>query len=201
VSASASPAPVKGHCPSCGSDRLADVVGHHHSRYDDEEIWGKIDYRILRCRGCESVYFQKDEIFSEDVDYEVNPHTGELEGYIPHRITHWPKPPAASERVQPAWASQLLDIDNDLDSLFNEIYVALNNNLRVLSAIGVRTAFDRASELLGVDPAKSFADKLSKLVQLGKTVRAKRTRSMYSRMQETLPRIEGGGRSRRSLIR
>jgi Domain of unknown function (DUF4145) len=183
VSVSAPPSPVKGHCPNCGPDRLADVVGHHHSRYDHEPsgIWGKVDYRILQCRGCELAYFQRDEIFSEDG--EADPDTGEY--YIPHRITHWPAPPAPpapSKRKQPDWASPRFDldseqfgvdselyaIDSDLASLFDDIYVALNNDLRVLSAIGIRMAFDRASELLGVDPAKSFAEKLVELAKLGR---------------------------------
>jgi hypothetical protein len=151
MTASAPPAPVKGHCPDCGPDRLADVVAHHQSRMadDEAEVWGRIEYRILRCRGCETVYFQRDEIFSEDVDYKVDPHTGEQEGYLPHKITYWPAP---SKRKQPDWSSELFAVDSDLDSLFDDIYVALNNDLRVLSAIGIRTAFDRASELLRVDP-------------------------------------------------
>ena len=40
--------------------------------------------------------------------------------------------------------------------------------MEVLTAIGIRTVFDRASELLGVDPNKTFADKLFELVQCGK---------------------------------
>jgi hypothetical protein len=65
MSASAAPGPVKGHCPECGPDRLANVVAQYHSRYDDEEsgVWGETDYRILQCRGCEAVYFQTDAIF------------------------------------------------------------------------------------------------------------------------------------------
>lgn len=179
MSASASPAPIKGHCPNCGPDRLANVVGHHHSRYYDETsgIWGEVDYRILQCRGCELAYFQKDEIFSED--WENDPDTGE--SYIPRKITHWPAPPAPpapAKRKRPDWASpklelfsgvsELFAIDSDLDSLFDNIYVAMNNDLRVLSAIGIRMTFDRASELLGVDPAKSFAEKLLELVKLGR---------------------------------
>jgi Domain of unknown function (DUF4145) len=183
VSVSELPSPIKGHCPNCGPGRLADVVGHHHSRYDDETsgIWGEVDYRILQCRGCELAYFQTDEIDSEH--WENDPDTGEM--YIPHKITHWPAPPASpvlSKRKRPDWASpkfnldsvpfgvdsELFAIDYDLASLFDDIYVALNNDLRVLSAIGIRMAFDRASELLGVDPAKSFAEKLLELVKHGR---------------------------------
>jgi hypothetical protein len=37
----------------------------------------------------------------------------------------------------------------------------------VLAAIGVRTAFDRATESLGIDPSLSFADKLKKTESAG----------------------------------
>lgn len=36
-----------------------------------------------------------------------------------------------------------------------------------MAAIGVRTAFDRATELLGIDPATSFERKLDRLSALG----------------------------------
>lgn len=170
MSAVAQPAPLRGHCPSCGPGRFADVVGHYQNRYDDDDsgVWGQTDYRILQCRGCETVYFQQDAIFSENLDYRRDPLTGEPEAYMPHEITYWPEPSSPSERPRPTWTYDLYAVDSDLKSLFEDIYVALRNNLRVLSAIGIRTVFDRASELLGVDPAKTFAEKLSELLLLGK---------------------------------
>jgi hypothetical protein len=58
--------------------------------------------------------------------------------------------------------------DPILSSIVEEIYVALNNGLRVLTAIGIRTAIDRASEMLGVDQAENFGEKLTQLFALGK---------------------------------
>lgn len=161
------PPPIKGHCPDCGPGRLADVVGQHSKRDEDDEndIWLETSYRILRCRGCEAVYFQTDYVFSEDIDHEEDPRTGKYKAVVPHKTTYWPAP---SKRKQPDWSSDLFVVDSDLVSLFDDIYVALNSDLRVLAAIGIRTAFDRASELLRVDPAKTFAEKLTALVQLGK---------------------------------
>jgi hypothetical protein len=167
MSATSPPAPRKGHCPQCGPDRFADVVGYHRAHDEDDRsgVWVATDYRIMRCRGCEAVYFQTDEVFSEDVDSGEDPNTGEYVDYTPHKITHWPAP---SKRAQPDWASKLHVLDPDLAALFDDIYVALDNDLRVLAAIGIRTAFDRASELLGVDSGQGFAQKLKELVQLGK---------------------------------
>ncbi len=96
------------------------------------------------------MYFQTDTLFSEN-------------SY--HQVEYWPAP---SKRKQPTWSFELKGVDRDLNSLFDDIYVALNNDLRVLSAIGIRTVFDRASELLGVDPTLTFPKKLAELVKLGK---------------------------------
>ena len=62
------PYPLKGHCPRCGPDRNADIIKQHHEDYSDEESnhWGYIDHRILRCRGCERIFFQIAEYHTEE---------------------------------------------------------------------------------------------------------------------------------------
>jgi hypothetical protein len=81
---------IRGDCPDCGPNRYADVMRHYSVRWDDEYsgIWGKNDYRILQCRGCKTVFFQKEEMFSEDIDHRIDPETGEWETYIPEKITY-----------------------------------------------------------------------------------------------------------------
>ena len=174
--------PIKGHCPNCGPSRLSDVVGHHHTEETDHDVWGRSDYRILQCRGCEAVYFQTDSVCSEDWDYgDFDPQNGAPEIVANHSIVYWPAP---SKRPSPDWVHELDFIDRELCDTVSEIYVALNNNLRVLSAIGIRTAFDRASRLLGVDPKKNFAKKLCALLKLGK---------IGSDEKETLAILTDGG--------
>lgn len=60
--------------------------------------------------------------------------------------TYWP---ALVERNPPKWVNNIEMADEALGNLLSEMYSALNNDLRVLAAIGARTAFDRSSELLG----------------------------------------------------
>jgi hypothetical protein len=138
-----------------------------HFSDDDDDVWAETDYRILQCRGCQSVYFQTDAVCSENADIDVNPSTGEDEWILNHTITYW-SAPASSIRQRPDWFDQLLFVDHELYSFMGDIYMALNNELCVLCAIGIRTSFDRASQLLGVDPKKNFRDKLCELVQCGK---------------------------------
>ncbi len=57
---------VEGHCPDCRAPRRSDVMGEYAERSeDDEAAMFSIDtYRILRCRGCSSVYVQRSYVFS-----------------------------------------------------------------------------------------------------------------------------------------
>ncbi|RXH23473.1 hypothetical protein XH99_31785 [Bradyrhizobium nanningense] len=57
--------------------------------------------------------------------------------------------------------------DSGLYDLLNETYNALNVDARVLAATGARTIFDRASELLKIDPALTFGQKLDELQAKG----------------------------------
>jgi hypothetical protein len=102
---------------------------------------------------------------------EVNEFTGESEYVLTEDIKHWPEP---SARKRPDWLESLLTVDSDLYQILAEIYTALDSGSRTLPAVGVRTAFDRGSELVGIDPAITFDEKLDALHSgggIGKTER------------------------------
>src|SRR5262245_20988396 len=140
---------IKGHCPACGEGRNAKVIDRHEDAWQDEEggMWGAGHYRILKCAGCDQIYFQQEIRSSEDDDKKTK---------------YWPAP---SKRKRPEWLWEI--DDRTLEDLLTSVYTALDNDLRVLAVIGLRTAFDRASELLGVAPEKTFADKLRQLMKGG----------------------------------
>ena len=79
--------------------------------------------------------------------------------------SYWPAPFA---RQRPNWLQKMEEADRNLGNLLGEMYAALDNGLSVVSAIAVRTVFDRASELLGINPAISFQEKLNDLGSRGK---------------------------------
>lgn len=148
-----------GHCPSCGAER-ADVVAEHKEEYRSPDFDAVTYYQVLECRGCGHHYFKSTSSNSEDYhdyyDEELETHARE---HI-ETIKYWPP---AAKRQRPEWASEIGFEDRVLGSLFNDVYTALSNNLGVLAAIGMRTVFDRASELLKIDPALPFQDKLKEL--------------------------------------
>lgn len=158
---------IKGDCPKCGPKRNALIVGEHRTSFEDPAsgVWGNTDYRILVCRGCDEPYFQREEVFSEDVDHQQNPITGEWEAYLPSLIAYWPSP---SKRERPAWFDELPLIDTTLSQLMNDVYTCLNYDIRIPAAIAARTCFDRATELLGIEPSEPFAKKLILLAKQGK---------------------------------
>ena len=157
---------IKAHCPECGGERKAYVRGKHQTHWSDDDGASSTDTGfILECCGCERVFFRRDFWFSEWETLGEHPITGEprMEGGV--QTTYWPSP---VQRKTPEWIEKIVESDPDLGGLLAEMYTALNNDLRVLAAIGARTAFDRASELLGVDASLPFRQKLEELVTLGK---------------------------------
>jgi hypothetical protein len=145
---------------------MADVEGEYTVSFNDNDagVWGSTDYRILVCRGCNDVYFQTDNVFSENEDIYQNAF-GQWERHLPHKIEYWPAP---TKRAQPSWSVEIDVIDGDLGRLFDDIYKCLNADLPIPAAIATRTVFDRAAELLEIDPGKRFDQKLDELLDLGK---------------------------------
>jgi hypothetical protein len=158
---------IKAHCPTCGPDRNAAILADHQTCDSDDNagVWLNTQYSILRCLGCDAIFFRQEATFSEDYSEYENPSTGEPERTYSSKITYWPAP---SKRIPPTWLVEMWAIDKQLDDIMTETYTALNNDARILAAIGLRTMFDHVSEILGVDPALSFAAKLQELEKLGK---------------------------------
>lgn len=161
----------KAECSECRGLRNCDIRGRYDVKYDDAggHVWGNTAWYILECRGCEHVFIQTASTSSEDVDqwYEEDGSSGSLYN---ETLKYWP---ALSKRSYPDWMTEhgIEAGDADaLDSALLELYIALNNDLSIFSAIGIRTCFDIASELLKVDPGFTFAEKLDALVD-GKHIR------------------------------
>ena len=118
---------------------------------------------ILRCRGCEHVFAQTVSTDSENSDSYQGP-DGTYEQFYIETVRTWP--PQAKRR-RPDWfegSGVNLKLLTGLWPIMREVYDALDADLNVLAAMGMRIAFDKAARLLGVDPDLSFREKLDKLV-------------------------------------
>jgi hypothetical protein len=157
---------VKGECPTCRAVRNSFIRGKHHTSWKDPNhpIDGSDTYYILECCGCETKFFRHDTYFSEDDHFGYDPQTGDTVVIPTVRITYWPP---LERRGRPDWLYIAEHRDAVLGSLIQQLYTALDSGLTVLAAIGVRTAFDRATLVLGIDPKESFAKKLETLLHGG----------------------------------
>jgi Domain of unknown function (DUF4145) len=78
---------------------------------------------------------------------------------------HWPMP---GRRQKPNWIYMfLLKNVEDCYQLFEELYAPFNNRYNILTAMGLRTAFDRVAELLGAARDKTFGEKVKSLAAQG----------------------------------
>jgi hypothetical protein len=167
---------LRAHCPNCDADRNAEVRAEDINEQTDEPYGGFFisTYSILRCLGCDRRYIQLEEFCSEDCDWDEDPHTGEISTTLNKRVTYWPSVPTPrTMRRRPDWLrfdpleqkfSVRFESDYpELATLLGELYAALDNNFQILSAIGIRTVLDCASQLLGCHPNQSFPEKLKEL--------------------------------------
>ena len=157
----------KAECSQCGGERNCDIIGNYDDMYSDEHMDACTSWYLMKCRGCDHVFVQTVSGNSEDYDFGYD-ETGQETMIYHETIKYWP---ALSKRKKPEWISDYgaIEVPNtgNLDEALAELYSALNNDLYALASIGVRTAFDIAAELLGVDPEETFASKLKNLVKEG----------------------------------
>lgn len=154
---------VLADCNNCGPGRRADVLSRtEHERPLGEDSWIKEVFTVLECRGCGIPFVKREITCSEWEDVQHDPFTGEESLYIPVEIAYWP---ARSARQKPTWVATLED--EALRQAVEEVYEALDHDLLMLAAIGVRTAFDRASVILLERDAGSFRRKLEETEKAG----------------------------------
>ena len=127
-------------------------------------IHGAVTHSLLECLGCETVFYETASWNSEDVDLWTDPHTGETKGRNAIEKATYPRP---ETHTKPEWFSKLEARDPQLSRILTQMYDAYDGDGFILTAIGLRTALDRSTELLGIDPAISFEEKLSALLDEG----------------------------------
>ncbi len=156
---------TKAHCPTCDGERNCRIHGSIYKAWEwvdrsfHNSINGGVTHSLLECYGCETVFYQTESWNSESIDpyYDANGDTN----YEPSKeLSTYPKP---ETKNKPAWFDAMYSIDNQLHNILSQMYVALDNQANILTAIALRTALDRATECLGINPAKTFEEKLDEL--------------------------------------
>lgn len=111
------------YCNECHKKANHSVIASAEVNGKDGEVYWTDTYQTLKC-GCGHVTFRKQGWFSEHQDWSPD--------YEPfYNYTYYPPP---LFREKPKWFSQL---DEKLEDVLNEVYSALQHDLRFISAVGI----------------------------------------------------------------
>lgn len=156
----------KAQCSRCGGERNCEISGQFQENGEVGEISWWSDWYILRCMGCDYIFVLKSTSDSESHIPTGYDHEGNLVYESDTVDRYWP---ALARRKRPEWFDILGErklLSSDLSEVLDEAYTALDNDIRIVSAIAIRTAFDVAANILEVDDF-SFKEKVKSLAAKG----------------------------------
>lgn len=163
------PKNIKAHCPDCNRETNCYIHGAVDQPWDQDDgehhMNGQVDHKLLECQGGNTVFYHRSSWDTEDWDSAFDPRTREEVIFHPSRIETYPTP--SRDDGRPKWKESLYKIDFPLNNIMNEMYVAADNGSLILASVGLRTALDRAMEILEVDSGDYLADKLKSLKDRG----------------------------------
>ncbi|SOE93830.1 protein of unknown function [Burkholderia sp. D7] len=159
--------PIKAHCPRCDGERNCEIHGYFKVVWRDEQstVSGRDDHQLSQCKGCSTVFYQLTSSNSENVDYWQDPTAGEIHQDTSYEITTYPAPDRKD--AKPDWVWSLAKIDPPLHEILTETYTARDGGSYFLASVGLRTAFDRATTILKIDPGETLEGKIKKLHEGG----------------------------------
>lgn len=151
----------RSHCPRCDGARVCDVHGALDVPWSsDDGERGSTDHRPLRCRGCETVFYWQSSWNTYSSIVRYNQLIGEEEEVPVFSIETYPPPP---KHTRPDWSWSLNKTDEILAQIMGETYTAAEAESYVLASVGLRTALDRITELLGIDSSLPMVGKVGAL--------------------------------------
>lgn len=159
----------RAHCPRCDGVRKCIIHGEFDQPWvhDDgrNHMEGQVDHKLVECAGCEMVFYYKSSWDDQDWDGDYHPVTGKTIISYPRTIETYPAPEKESQK--PDWIWDIAKSDPLLHSILYEVYQAYEAGSFILASVGLRTAFDRTTEILKIDPNLSFEDKVIELTKEG----------------------------------
>ena len=146
----------KAICPGCFTEVRIDVLFEERTSWHDINVDGSDRYWVLKCRGCDGIFFGHGYSFSENTDYLLNENTGEWHLEYVEEKTFYPR---ALKRNKPEWFDRRFSIDNsEIYAILYEVYSALDHELFSVGAMGIRTVFDLLAIKLGTLTSCSIPD-------------------------------------------
>lgn len=158
---------TRAHCNKCERETHHDVLHSITDRWESEPedhgftVSGSDTYETLRCRGCDDIKLRHTSWFSEADEPAI--------AYFP----------PSTFRKKPKWFDEMIlelpEGSEFVETLAAEIYVALQNGLPSLAAMGVRSLLEKVM-VASVGDQGSFAANLNKFELQGHVANRQRER-------------------------
>jgi len=125
---------VKSHCNNCGPERDHDSLHSETSSWEsvEDSVDGGTEYEMLRCRGCSLISLRATSWNSDCYDEDGR------------ELFVRCYPPSVFRQL-PRWHSHLKDYpegERIIKELLSEVYISLQNDLRQLAAMGIRSILE-----------------------------------------------------------
>jgi len=161
---------LKALCPRCKGERNCQVHGFVNVPWEvGDQVnyhWGRDESKLLQCCGCETVFLHiqswDSELFEIEYDYAKRDQV-----QVPVIKTTTFPAPEVEQNQKPDWIWEIAKIDPQLHKILDETYTAYEASSLILAAVGLRTAFDRATEVLKIDPGHTLDEKIKQLQENG----------------------------------
>lgn len=149
----------KAHCPSCKRECNTLVIGEKFENWDDSfdgnVVFGEVEHRLLECCGCNCIFYFKKSSDSES-------YSGDKKLYT---IVTFPA--ADSSEVRPEWFDKVYLNNKRLYRILDEVYEAYERESYILASIGLRTAFECATEALDIETGHPMGKKVELVFEKG----------------------------------
>lgn len=159
------PKNFKTSCPTCRVTCKTIVHGEKETEWEHQAdphnlSYGGSQHKLLECCGCGTVFYYEDSWDSESGD-------NDFEGRFTfdHNIKTVPVP--ENQSLKPEWVFQIDKQDSVLYCILNEVYTAYEHKSLILASIGLRTAFDRTTEVIGIRSDLPLNKKVEAVFDLG----------------------------------
>ncbi|EOZ1526087.1 DUF4145 domain-containing protein [Enterobacter hormaechei] len=158
-------------CPSCHRECNTNIIGRKEQTweqdFDGNRVYGEVNHFLLECCGCNTIFYLRKSSDSESYTHDKKE----------YEIVTFPAPD--SQKVKPEWLHQVYMKDKRLHRILCEVYEAYERESYILASIGLRTAFDCASEALAIDPSLPMAKKVDIVFDKGLIGTSERQHLMF----------------------
>ncbi|MCH4091454.1 hypothetical protein [Acetobacter sp.] len=152
---------VKAHCGRCNAERNCYIRADGTNVEFLGGLRRDFNYRLMSCAGCDYIFCMC--VITHPKEYgSFDDETGEFHSAGQEFIYF----PGIVRQPRPEWLTRLTffvgedDNHDRLRSVLEQIYIALDNELHVLAAIGIRAAFEILVNIFGVDEQLTFPQKI-----------------------------------------